>query len=396
MFGTSGPVHAGSLNERPAHVVRHKRPRRNPAQPVRIVVMATPSTAATGEPADPCAACGLPAAIKPDSPPWDKWVSFGGTRLTASSPEESVPVYAARIPNGEAVLVANNGEEKANFDLEVKLGRGVYTVERWVLDSKTPETNGRIDRLESVVLGGRGTVEKPGWLLPGSLAVYKFTNRCLDVQSSFDAVRAAVRAMAGNHGGACRVIMVPLHECEAHLGSLSKGIRPEKRYDSLRYIHRALLTVGHAQALAKNFRGEGRLPQEGAERLDAALDHLQIALTDLSAGCLNLLPSLTVAEPEETHPDVRAVTVQLANAGQQSISLVRLGAEAPAGASVEPAERAMFDVLKPGETARATFNVRLPTDSPTSELTAEFAWFAARSPAHLRLKSSLRRHEPGG
>jgi hypothetical protein len=180
--------------------------------------------------------------------------------------------------------------------------------------------------------------------------------------------------------------MVPLKECEAHLGSLAKGIRPQKRYDSLRYIHRALMTANHAQALCQNYMGQGRLPKEGGARLDGALDRLQNALTDLSAGCLNLVPSVTVSPPGDGKPDVREVKVQLANGGQQSVSLVRLGAEAPRGATVTPADRAMFDVLKPGETARATFTVRLPDDSSTSELSAEYAWFAARSPAHLRLK----------
>jgi hypothetical protein len=343
----------------------------------------------TGDAANPCSACGLPASIDPDSPPWKEWVSLSGTRLAASTSEATVPLYAARTPFGVAALVANHGDSKADYDLDLKLGRGVYTVERWVFDMQASEIGGRVERLESLVLGKTSAVEKPGWLPAGHAAIYKFTNRCLDVQASFDNVRQAVRAMQAGSPSACRTVMVPLHECEGHLGSLSRGIRPEKRYDSLRYIHRALLTVNHAQALAQNLRGQGRLPREGADRLEGALDHLQTALTDLSAGCLNLLPSLTIAPPDEAKPGVRSVTVQLANAGRQSVSLVRLGADAAAGAKVVPAERAIFDVLRPGETARATFTVRLPEDSTACDLSAEIAWFAAKAPAHLRLKGSL-------
>jgi hypothetical protein len=360
-----------------------------PATLVALVALAVSLEEFRGDAANPCAACGLPDTVNAESPPWKDWVSLGGTRLDASSSAASVPIYAARTQYGLAAMVANHGESKADFTLTIKLGRGVYTAERWVFDPQAPDVAPRIDRLESLVLGKTSSVEKPGWLPAGQAAIYKFTNRCIDVQASFDSVRQAVRSMQAQSPSGCRTVMVPLRECEAHLASLSKGIRPEKRYDSLRYIHRALLTVNHAQALAENLREQGRLPREGADRLEGALDHLQTALTDLSAGCLNLLPSLTIAPPDETKPGVRSVTVQLANAGQQPVSLVRLGADAARGATVVPAERAIFDVLRPGETARATFTVRLPEDSSANDLSAEIAWFAARTPAHLRLKGSF-------
>jgi hypothetical protein len=314
---------------------------------------------------------------------------LSGTRLAATSDDSALPLFAARTPKGIAVLIANNSDENAAFNLSVDLGRGVYTVERGVFDSKSPATDLRVERLESVLNGSAKAAKKPGSLAPGAAAVYRFTNRSLDAQATFDEVRAAVRAMAGEQPGACRSIMIPLSECEAHLGSLSKGIRPDKRYDSLRYIHRALMTANHAQALAQNMAGQGRLPSEGAARLNGCIERLKDALTDLSAGCLNLVPTITVKSAGEDQPDVREVTVQLANGGQQSVSLVRLGAEAPKGSAVSPSDRAMFDVLRPGETARATFTVRLPTESPQGELSGEFAWFAARSPAHLRIKSAF-------
>lgn len=385
-FGKGDTVLAGSLGNSRANVSFPGRKQVSRSQPATLTVDVKPSGA---ERSDPCSFCALPATISPNAPPWAAWTNLNGMRLSASTDTPTLPVYAARIPFGTAVLVANNSDDKVNFELNLTLGRGVYTAECAMFDAKTPETPGRVERLESVVLGGTAGVQKPGWLPPGGLAVYRFTNRCLDVQASFDEVRAAVRAMAAEQPGACRIIMAPLHECEAHLGSLSKGIQPEKRYDSLRYIHRALLTVTHAQALSQNLRGQGRLPQSGALRIESSLDRLQNALTDLSAGCLNLLPSLEVAPLDDTHPRVRAVTVKLSNAGRQSVTLVRLGAGVPSGAVVEPADRAIFNVLKPGETARAMFTVRLPIDSPTSDCSAEFAWFAARSPAHLRLKNSL-------
>jgi hypothetical protein len=385
LFGGEAVHAASSRAPMPQNTAAPARAAQDPAQPVTLKVT---SEEFKGDAANPCAACGLPAAIDSESRPWKQWVSLGGTRLAASSTETILPLYAARTPYGVAVLVVNHGEAKTSYNLDLKLGRGVYTAERMVFDPQTPEVDGRFERLESLVLGKTSGVEKPGWLASGHAALYKFTNRCLDVQASFDNVRHAVRAMQSTSPSGCRTVMVPLNECEGHLGSLSKGIRPERRYDSLRYIHRALLTVNHAQALAQNFKGQGRLPREGADRLGAALDHLQAALTDLSAGCLNLLPSLSVAPPDEAKPGMRSVTVQLANAGQQSVSLVRLGADAAPGSTVSPAERAIFDVLRPGETARATFTVQLPEEAAANDLSAEFAWFAAKTPARLRLKFS--------
>ncbi len=378
-----------------------------------------------GQSGEACSECRLPSSINPESPPWQSWVSLKGARLSAltsftasapvisaasrtsaasltsltspSSPIVAAPnaplsVYAARIPDGAAILVANNGnngDEKAPFDLSVKLNRGVYSVDRLVLDMKMPETSARVERLESVVLGGTGKVSKPGSLAAGSLAVYRFTNRCAEVQGRYDSVKSGVRAMRSARPSECRILMIPLNECEGHLGALAKGIQPKKRYDSLRYIHRALLTVAHAQALCQNYRGQGRLPRTGADQLDGALDRLQSALTELSAGCLNLLPSLAVTAPDTMTPNKYAVTVQLTNAGQQSVSMVRLGADGPAGATVSPSDRAMFNILKPGETARATFTIRSQADTPPLEIAADIAWLAARTPAHLHLKNPL-------
>ena len=179
-------VHAGS-GLSAMRFVSSRRVEFKPKQHVqnsRLRVTVDSTSAVEGDNADACTECRLPEDISAESPPWQDWVYLKGTRLKGVSSASSLPVYAARIPNGVAVLVANHGEEKANFGLDVILGRGVYTVERLSIDLRNPETSAHVRRLESVVLGGRAAASKPGWLLPESISIYRYTNRCAEVQAS--------------------------------------------------------------------------------------------------------------------------------------------------------------------------------------------------------------------
>lgn len=335
---------------------------------------------------DPCAACRLALPASSVSPPWSAWVSLAGTRLAASSSSETVNTYAARVPNGTALLMANHGEQKAAINVSVRLPRGVYSVEQLTFDPKMPETTPRVERLESVVMGTAGTTTKPVWLLPEKAAILRLINRSAETQSVFDEVMDGVRPFAATDPTEFRRLMVPLRECESNVGALSKGIQPGKRYDVLKYIHRALLTLGHAKSLCQNFRGQGRIKGDGAERLTDTLDKLDATLTEMSAGCLNLVPSLMVTIPDAEQSNLYEVTVSLRNAGGQSVSFVRLGASLPSGGNVHPSDPAFFEKLKPGETVRAVYKVRLK-DSPKPTIVAEIGWFTAKAPAQLRMRT---------
>jgi hypothetical protein len=363
-------------------------PKKPPINAGFIRITADATKAFKDSDADPARICGLTDATSEKSAvAWEPWVTFEGPRLTVESSEADLPAYGAQVPHGAALLLVNHREAKAVAKIGLKLTRGVYSIERLTYDLENPETSRRVERLESVVLGGTEVASKPAWLGPKSVAIYRFTNRCAQTASAFGNVKNRIRALMDDNRSAARLMMVPLRECESNVGALSKGIQPDKRYDCLRYIHRALLTASHAQALCQNQRKQGRLAGEEGEALESALDRLEEVLTELSAGCLNLVPSVVVKRSQAEAGDLCEVTVSLTNAGKQPVTNVKIGAEAPEGATVKPAERAFFGTVQPGETARASFTVRLSSEAPVPEISADIAYFAARAPAHLRMKS---------
>jgi hypothetical protein len=356
----------------------------NPSPPIRVEADA--GVMAEGPAAEPYAVCRLTPPSKEADAAWTRFAPLDGTRIAASSGAESLPAYGARIADGAAILLVNHGEEKAEFRLSVRLPRGVYAIERCGFDSQKPETLPQVERLESVILDKAGAISKPGWLNPRMASVYRFRNCSAQTQAACADVLNNVRAFMQSRPAAFRQLMIPLRECADHVGALSSGVTNANRYERLKHIHRALLTLAHAQSLCQNFQSEGRLSRQEESALETALDRLEEMLTDLSAGCLDLVPGLTVAPPDPIRPDARIVTISLTNAGQKSVAFVRIGANAPTGCAVRPAEQALFNSIRPGETARATFTVTLDTDASERLITADIAYFAARAPAHLRLK----------
>jgi hypothetical protein len=338
--------------------------------------------------ADPSRICRLPQPSPEGSAPaWEPWAALRGPRIEVVSSEEDVPAYGATVPHGVAILLVNHREAKVVAKAGVRLTRGVYSVERLTYDLENPETSRRLERLESVVLGGTGVASKPAWLGPKSVSVYRFTNRSAQAASAFGNVKSRVRAIMDDHGTAARSMMVPLRECESNVGALSKGIQPQDRYARLKYIHRAILTASHAQALCQNQCKQGRLTGEEADLLQTAFDRLLEALTELSAGCLNLVPSMEVKRAQAENGQLWEVTVSMANAGKQPVTNVKIGTAAAQGATVRPAERAFFASVQPGETARASFTIRMPADTDDRLISADIAYFAARAPARLRITS---------
>lgn len=356
------------------------------AAPLASPIPITVDAASTAEvaPGGPDTICGLPA--RDGAPPWRGWAPLEGTRVVAFCNAPILSVYAVRVPQGAALLIANHAEARTPFRVQVRLPRGVYTADRLVFDMQNAETPTHIERLESVVLAGDARLTKPGQLEPGHAAVYRFLNRGARAEAAFRAVKEQIRPFAGSCPREFQKLMAPLHECEDHVAALSSGITPDLRYAALPNIHRALLTVSHAQTLCQNFRNEGRLGGEGAGALEDALNQLENELVALSAGCLNLVPDMAVTAPDLARPAVRQVTIALTNAGGRSVSFVRIGADAPTGSTVQPAEQAMFGAVRPGETVRATFTVQLGETAKARSITADIAYYAAGAPAHLRLK----------
>lgn len=389
-----------------------QQPTSAPAPTLRGAITVDSTSAWQGPAGDARAVCGLSAAAPAASQGagaepvgWEQWCALTGTRLSAKSSADSLPVYAARIPSGTAILIANHSEGPAEFQLALRATRGVYTVERYCVDFPPDPASAsaagpaqdpaaantadaaHVERLESVILGGKGTLRKPGRLPAGSLAVYRITNRSAQVQSAFDAAMQAMRALRAGHSGVYGRLMTPLSECADNVARLSDGIQPDERYGVLRYIHRALLTLAQAQALCRNFQSEGRLPEQRAAALGTALDGLEESLSELSGGCLGIVPGIVVGPPSADHPNTREVEVTVANTGSQSIAVVKIGAAAGKGCSVQPADLALFRELKPGEVAKARFTVTLPDDAAAHSVAADIAWLAAKVPARLKLRN---------
>src|SRR5205823_1469485 len=105
-------------------------------------------------------ACRLTPPAQNASAPWDKWISLGGPRIAATCDRDSLPVYAARLTDGIAVLAVNQGEWIEPYRLGIHLTRGAYTVERFVFEPSRAESLPHLERLESVILGGKGVLAK--------------------------------------------------------------------------------------------------------------------------------------------------------------------------------------------------------------------------------------------
>src|SRR5439155_5489801 len=129
---------------------------------------------------------------------------------------------------------------------------------------------------------------------------------------------------------------------------ISGGIDERNRYHVLKYVHRAILTASHAEALCRNFTDEGRIEKESGEALGAKLDLLGEALSELSVACLGLAPE-TVIQPQKDSGACK-ITVSVTNHGSQTINFVKIGAVGGGHVKVTPDELATFGEVRPGET----------------------------------------------
>lgn len=337
---------------------------------------------------DAAAVCHLTAPSGDTHAAWEEWTSFKGQRLKASSTAESMPAFAWKIENGVAVCISNLTDRPADAKISLSLPGGAYQIERLVFSQASSTSQAHVERLQGSIVTGKSTVTKPLRLEGGDATIYRITNLSRASQAAYSDIKVHLAKLHQSRASEYRRIMVPLKECWDNLGALSSGISAANRYDRLKQIHRALLTLAHAQSLCRNYRNEGRIDETTGGALMAALDRLQNSLADTSAVCLNLVPNIETNPVDPADPAARKVTISIANGGEREVSLVRIGAAGPNGAKIEPADEAMFPTLKPGETVRATFSIRLPEGVEQRACTAQIGYFTARSPAHLRVPLS--------
>jgi hypothetical protein len=159
---------------------------------------------------------------------------------------------------------------------------------------------------------------------------------------------------------------------------------------ALRYVHRALLGVRHAQAVCGNSGGSGKAARALLEQISNALAELEAALGECSVAALGLIPSASV-DAQSTAPDGKlAVEVRVRNAGAASVTAVKLWVTGPPGARIEPEDQAVFGTLKPGQTATAQFSMKPKESSAAGGATHEallghLSYYRGQAPAHVRI-----------
>jgi hypothetical protein len=298
-----------------------------------------------------------------------------------------VPVFSSRIPGGLALCAANHREAPARLALAVALPAGIYTVERlvWSIDAADPAPH--VERLQSVLLEKAGWLKKSGQLNAGEAALYRFLRQDAQVQTSYRAIKKYLWQLKGTRRTEYRWLSVPFGECESNLGLMALGPRHGRKFNRAKYIHRAIVTLAHAQSLCRNFRMQGRLDQYGRP-LEEELDRLESALDEMSLACLGLAPGIALDLPDPSHPERATLTVSLANYGGQTIGFVKLGADGPKGARVSPPDTIVFQSVRPGQVVRTTFRIGLPPKCGPGDIIAHIAYLAPRTPVRVRIKAA--------
>jgi hypothetical protein len=300
----------------------------------------------------------------------------------------------------------NASPSPADLRLAARLGPGRYTVDRLAFGpteaggaaSATDATvnhSPTIERLQSVLMKANGMTEKPGLLPPGAGAVYRFVNHASVAAEAYRRAMQGVSRLTGAAASQRRKLTSALRECPWLLTQAQKLLTRSDPEPALKALHRGLLTVRHAMALCTNAAGLGRMRKDRAAAIAGDLADLETALTECSVATLDLVPSAR-ERPDPSDPQGSCkVVVAVQNTGALTVRAVRLWATGTPGRVVEPGDAAVFDSLRPGQAASATYRVTAPSE-PTSEsgtdagsgssakILGHLAYFRASAPAHLR------------
>ncbi len=404
-----------------------------PETPLRISVE---SDATRSAPADPDAlrAATLRAPLPSDtaSPPspgseedWFAWGRLNAPRVDAqitsaeALPADSARAYAVHSGEGATLCLANRSEQKMEARVRIRLPRGVYRIERLTLspplvkaEQERPAAKagtrlarfhralrqdtyvGRLEWLEGRDLARTADVVKFCALEPGQVCLIRYTDEATAVHQALADLDHQRHAMAASAPGAARQLSRILHEGDAYRGDLRAGRGHESgREKRLGRIHRLLLVVAQAHSLQRNLLVRRIVAPERGAAVTTALQNLMDALAQTSAVLLGLVPQITVEMPAPGGMDASAAdwktTVALANTGDQSVGMVKIGLELsalPSGIGSDPADPAFFGTLRPGQTVRAAFTLHGPgmTSAAQSRIVGDVSYFMSGTPAHLR------------
>lgn len=363
-----------------------------PAAPVSASITVDAAAAPVEQNGSAVEALGLaPADGAPE--PWRGWVWLDGRRVPSECDAPEVRVLATRLREGVAVAVHNPGAAPALLRLNVRLQPGRYTIERLVFGTEIAR-NATIERLQCGALEARGVIRKSGYLEPGSGAVYKFVDYARLAGASYRRVAQRVQKYRAVNATQSRKLETALRECPWMITRAGALMSRKDATPALRYIHRGLLAVRHAQAVCANAGGSGQAARAGREQIADELVTLESALGECSVAALGLSPSASVevgrsaGVPPAT--DAVSVWVKVRNSGPATVSAVKLWVTGPGSMVVEPSDQAVFGTLRPGQTAQAEYKVRRrsgdePNEAAWSGILGHLSYYRDQAPAHVRI-----------
>lgn len=315
----------------------------------------------------------------PEPLPWEGWASLDGPVLPVTVEGAELRVAAARTAGGVTVAVVNPGAADARFQLAVRLGAGRYLVERLTVADG--------ERASQWFQPIRGDAEKPG-AKPGALpaggtAVFSYINPIVRASAAYRSLSRLLNTPPASRTAASQRLRSALRECPWHLTRAERLLTQADSTPALDHVHRALLVTRHALALCSNSVGLGRMPAEQGRRAAELLTEMEDALGYASAAALDLVPG--VRRSAEADGDGQTVTVSARNAGRLTVSGLRLWVTGPDGCRVEPVDAAVFDTLRPGQTATASFTVHGLDAASAGDLAGHVGYVRRNAPAHLRV-----------
>jgi len=340
----------------------------------------------------------------------------------ADGPIEGLDAFASRRREGTTVVLSNRTPGHLAGQLRVRLPAATYKIERMTLTSRSESkdtgigkdaslhavNNNRsvnVTRLKGRDLTAPGVVTLPVDLQAGDVVAVRCTDVSYASRSALNEVRSQLERMP--HASAelahrLHVILDGTATCEAAISTPSRLTTDRRRV----VIHRYLLVLSQAYSLHRNFQVRHTVKEQPGIDFQSALDQLKDSLADTSATLMGLVPGISVSLDQDQRllrpvafssqdaPAVPAehvahVTVTLANQGSLPAELVKIGVNQnslPGGVRCQPDEPALFGTVGPGETARATYELKWtgPASLPEGSCVGDISYFTAGAPAHLR------------
>ncbi len=337
------------------------------------------------------------------------WSRLNGRRVQAAeSPESNLEIYAVSSPDGASIFLQNHADRFITLDVRTILPAGIYSGEQLTISPGDRSAQLKMQRLEGALLSAKKTLSKPVSLVPGQLKILKFTDSARAARAEYGNLQNRIHQMAAMHLDAASKLKRIFREAEPYFGGLSMNERVRGDSKRLGCIHRILLYTSQAESFQHNMIER----KHGASDIDKlvmhSLEQLASDLSDTSAVLLGLVPQI---ENESSTPPITAensnkhalittsisrqdqenysIRVSLSNTGHSPVTLVKIGLDisrlAP-GTIIDPSDPAVFATLRPGQTARAIFQISNSGDEKMSrkKLRGDISYFAESSPAKLR------------